>query len=86
MQLHRKSIISEKVHLVPSALDVTSEIETLLSCYWKIPGGSVYHRHCVHLFFFILITKTIKLIAHIEEAFSSTGGLFMLMTVNVFVT
>ena len=50
VQLHRKSIISEKVHLVPSALDVTSEIETLLSCYWKIPGGSVNHRRCVHLF------------------------------------
>ena len=70
---------------MPSALDVTSEIETLLSCYWKIPGG-VFIIVIVFIFFFILITKTIKLIAHIEEAFSSTGGFFMLMTIKVFVT
>ena len=48
--MHRKSTINQKVHLVPGALDVTSEIETLLSCYRKIPGKKSVNHHLVVVF------------------------------------
>ena len=35
---------------MPGALDVTSEVETLLSCYRKIPGKKSVNHHLVVVF------------------------------------